>query len=77
MEKNLVTKELKQIWNNVVTVTVAVANMITSIPMKTIWNTHHFIICCVHLHIDTNIISIYKPTSFWRRYRELIVNRDL
>ena len=23
-------------------------------------NTHHFITCCVHLHIDTNSISIYK-----------------
>ena len=25
-------------------------------------NTHHFITCCVHLHIDTNSISIYTPT---------------
>ena len=31
--------------------------------MKTILNTHHFITCCVHLHIDTNSISIYTPTG--------------
>ena len=30
--------------------------------METILNTHHFIICCVHLHIDTNSISIFPPT---------------
>ena len=30
--------------------------------METILNTHHFITCCVHLHIDTNSISIYTPT---------------
>ena len=27
--------------------------------METILNTHHFITCCVHLHIDTNSISLY------------------
>ena len=27
--------------------------------MKRILNTHHFITCCVHLHVDTNSISIY------------------
>ena len=59
MEKNLVAKELKQIWNSAVVVAVAVANMITSIPMETILNTHNFITCCVHLHIDTNNIWIY------------------
>ena len=36
--------------------------MITSIPVETILNTHHFITCCVHLHIDTNSISIYTST---------------
>ena len=28
-----------------------------------ILNTHYFITCCVHLHIDTNNISIY--TQQW------------
>ena len=39
--------------------------------METILNTHHFITCCVHLHIDTNNISIYTPTVTIREH-ELI-----
>ena len=44
-------------------VKIAVANLITSIPVETILNTHNFITCCVHLHIDTNSISIYTPRN--------------
>ena len=32
--------------------------------METILNTHHFIICYVHLHIDTNCAWIYTQQVF-------------
>ena len=58
------------------TVKIAVANLITSIPVETILNTHHFITYCVHLHIDTNSISIYTPTpSLFKYYADQIVRR--
>ena len=38
------------------TIEIVVVSMIASIPVETILNTHHYITCCVHLHIDTNSI---------------------
>ena len=43
----------------VCTIVIAIAFQVTSIPEETILNIHHFITCCVYLHIDTNSISIY------------------
>ena len=47
--------------------------------METILNTHHFITCCVHLHIDTNSISIYTPNTYQGRvaryYNARVKNR--
>ena len=38
------------------TIVVPVAFLITSIHVEMILNIHHFITCCVHLHIGINII---------------------
>ena len=41
---------------SVVTIVIAIAFQVTSIPVETILNIHYFITCCVYLHIGIDSI---------------------